>query len=152
MNKLLLGALFGLSTALYAEAASAPSHLDGKTVALNYTEAQYQSIDEETGEPNSSWVSFAQAGKGGFGLGGINPKATRNLLPITRPGQGGVYTYKKTGPSTAVIEVDMMQSKRIDMYRVLTLTFITETTAVATEKMCSGDYGIAIRNINVTIK
>lgn len=152
MNQFVSCTLFGLAAALYAEAAVAPAHLDGKTVALNYTNAQYQSVDASENIPTSGWVSFAKASRGGFGMGGINPKATRNLLPMTRPGQGGIYTYQKIGPSTGKIEVDMWKSKKIDMGRTLILTFTSDNTAVATEEMCGGDDCVKIRNIGVMIK
>lgn len=140
----------GVASATYAEAAVSPSHLDGKTVVLDYKGAQFQTTDESAGRAVSGWVSFASASRGGFSMGSVSPKATRRLLPITRPGKGGTYTYRKTGSSTGVIEVDM--GPKYDMVRTITLTFTSANAAVATERMIGGDDGVSIRNIRVTIQ
>lgn len=133
----------------------APVSLKGKTVVLNYTTAQYRTVIEE--ESDSGWVSYAQARKGVKGAGeafttSVGIKATRNLLPITAPGQGGIYTYQKTGPSTGVIEVDMWKSKKIDVGRTIQLQFTSPTTAIAAEEVGHGLYTGVARNIKVTIK
>ena len=136
-------------------AAPAPAHLTGKTVTLNYTQSQYM-YEEFDGETQSTgWHSFKAAQKNTKGcaelfiMAGLKPKATRNLLPITKPGQGGKYTYRKTGTDTGVIEVYMGQN---DAGRAIDLKFTSATTAIATERVDAGDMSNYIRNITVTIK
>lgn len=134
---------------------TAPASLKGKTVVLNYTASQYRTVIVE--ESDSGWVSYAQAKKGVKGADeafttSIGIKATRNLLPITAPGKGGIYTYEKSGPNSGSIEVDMWKSKKMDVGRTIQLQFTSPTTAVATEEVVHGSYMGAIRNIKVTIK
>lgn len=134
-------------------AAPAPASLSGKTVVLNYTQSQY--MYEEYGSGNSGWQSYKAAQKNTrgcaelFNIMGLKPKATRNLLPITAPGKGGKYTYRKTGADTGVIEINMSP---MDAERTVTLKFTSSSTAVATEFVGSGDMANTIRNIQVTIK
>ena len=133
----------------------APVSLKGKTLVLNYTTAQYRTVIVE--ESDSGWVSYAQARKGVKGAGeafttSVGIKATRNLLPITAPGKGGIYTYEKSGPNSGSIEVDMRKTKKMDVGRTIQLQFTSPTTAIATEEVVHGNYMGAARNIKVTIK
>lgn len=136
--------------------ADAPASLNGRTVVANYTASQYQT--EIFGESCTPWVPFANlkrnpAAAEAFTTGnGLNPKASRNILPITAPGQGGVYTYRKTGTNTGVIEVDMWKSKGIDVARSYTITFNSPTSGTATEEIAHGDYIGRVRFITITIK
>lgn len=134
-------------------AAPAPASLSGKTVMLDYTQSQY--CYEEEDAPGSGWQSYKAAQKNLKGCAevfiimGLKPKATRNLLPITAPGKGGKYTYRKTGANTGTIEVDMSP---MDAGRTITLKFTGASTAVATETVGAGCMVNTIRNIQVTIK
>ena len=134
-------------------AASAPASLTGKTVVLNYTQSQY--CYEEEDATGSGWQSYkaAQQNVKGcaevFNMMGLKPKATRNLLPITAPGKGGKYTYRKTGADTGTIEVNMAP---MDAGRTITLKFTGPNTAIATEEVGAGCMVNTIRNIQVTIK
>lgn len=136
--------------------ADAPASLNGRTVVANYTNSQYQT--EICGEGCTSWVPFSKLKRNPAAAeafccgGGVEPKASRNLLPITRPGQGGVYTYRKTGTNTGVIEVDMWKSKGADMGRSYTITFDSPTTGTAMEEVAHGDYIGRVRFITITIK
>ncbi len=134
-------------------AAPSPANLAGKTVVLNYTQSQYMYEECEGG--NTGWQSYKAAQKNAkgcaelFNMMGLKPKATRNLLPITAPGKGGKYTYRKTGAETGEIEINMAP---MDAGRTVTLKFTSATTAVATETVMAGDMSNTIRNIQVTIK
>lgn len=140
---------------LPAVADTAPADLTGKTVTADYTQAEFRTkIEEEAPTP---WVSFNRLPRNGGGaaeafMGKAAPKATRDLLPITRPGKGGIYTYRKTGPNTAVISVDMWKAYQQDMCRTYTITFTTPTQGIATEEIGHGDYTGNVRNIRITIK
>ncbi len=135
-------------------AAPSPVSLSGKTVVLNYTQSQYM-YTVEVDNISSGWHSYKAAQKNTngcaelFNMMGLKPKATRNLLPITSPGKGGKYTYRKTGANTGTIEVDMSP---MDAGRTITLTFTSATTAVATETVGASDMENTVRNILVTIK
>lgn len=134
-------------------AAPSPASLSGKTVMLNYTQSQY--CYEEEDEPSSGWQSYKAAQKNLKGCAelfimmGIKPKATRNLLPITAPGKGGKYTYRKTGADTGTIEVNMAP---MDAGRTITMKFTGPNTAIATEEVGAGCMVNTIRNIQVIIK
>ena len=145
-----------LATAIVAPcfAATSPTHLTGKTVVLNYTKAQYYSQMISDGSDAKGWTPYAVAKKNrnsgawAFYDLGLAPKATRNILPITRPGQGGKYTYSKTGAQTGTIEVNTGN----DSGRTITIQFTSATTGVATEQADAGDFEGTCRNIMVTIK
>ncbi|MBR1979269.1 MAG: hypothetical protein IJ985_07215 [Akkermansia sp.] len=134
-------------------AAPSPASLSGKTVMLNYTQSQY--CYEEEDEPSSGWQSYKAAQKNLKGCAelfimmGLKPKATRNLLPITAPGKGGKYTYRKTGADTGTIEVNMAP---MDAGRTITMKFTGPNTAIATEEVGAGCMVNTIRNIQVIIK
>lgn len=134
-------------------AAPAPASLSGKTVMLNYTQSQYNYEEED--EPSSGWQSYKAAQKNLkgcaelFNIMGLKPKATRNLLPITAPGKGGKYTYRKTGADTGTIEVNMAP---MDAGRTITMKFTGPNTAIATEEVGAGCMVNTIRNIQVIIK
>lgn len=152
MMKHIIPALF-VAAAMVAPCFAAPSSLAGKTLVLNYTQAQYCYVED--GEPISGWQSYKAAQQNLkscaqlFNIMGLNPKATRNLLPITDPGKGGKYTYRKTGVDTGTIEVNMAP---MDAGRTIILKFTSATTAIATETVIAGCMFNSIRNINVTIK
>lgn len=142
--------------ALGVSAYPAPSHLEGAVVVLDYTQAEF--CTEIMDESFSGWVSYEQArrnvrGAGeAFSTGAVQIKASRRLLPITSPGQGGVYTYTCKGGDTGEIDVNMWQAQQVDVARGITLTFTSPTTAVATEGIYHGNYAGRVRNIRVTIQ
>ncbi len=135
-----------------AYAAPAPTNLTGKTVVLNYTQAQYKYADEDG--LTMGWTPYAIAKKSrnsgaeAFYALGLNPKATRNILPITRPGQGGKYTYRKTGAQTGCIEV----ANHLDSARTIYIQFTSANSGIATEEVGAGCFTGICRNIIVTIK
>lgn len=143
-------------TCLTCSAATAPRSLVGKTAVLNYSNAEYRTVTP--GESDSGWVIYSLAKKGvrgaaeAFTTTSVGIKASRNLLPLTPVGKGGIYTYNPLGGAKAQIVVDMWKSKKNDMSRVINLHFTSSTTAVATEEVVHGDYFGYIRNIKVTIK
>lgn len=131
----------------------APSELRGRTVVLSYTQSQY--MYAEGGANISGWQSYQAALRNknscaeAFRMAGLNPKATRNLLPITSPGQGGKYVYSRCNANVGVIEVN---SGGYDFSRTITIHFTSPTSGVATEELAAGDFSGTIRNIQVTIK
>ncbi|MBQ4613635.1 MAG: hypothetical protein IJB31_01735 [Akkermansia sp.] len=139
--------------AMVAPCFAAPSNLTGKTLVLNYTQAIFCYSDD--GATLSGWQSYEAARQNVngcarvFNMLGLKPKATRNLLPITAPGQGGKYTYRKTGVDTGIIEVDMSP---MDAGRTIILKFTSTNTAIATETVIAGTMFNFVRNISVTIK
>ncbi len=145
-----------LVAALGVQAYPAPANLKGATVVLDYTQAEF--CTEIMDESNSGWVSYEQArrnlrGAGeAFSTGAVQIKASRRLLPISSPGEGGVYTYTRKGGDTGEIDVNMWQSQQVDVARGITLTFTSSTTAVATEGIYHGNYAGRVRNIRVTIQ
>ncbi|MDO4220559.1 MAG: hypothetical protein Q4C88_00365 [Akkermansia sp.] len=137
---------------LYCQAAVSPASLEGRTVVLNYTQAEFQTEVMES--PATRWVHYSKvhgsAAEEAFGYGTtLLPKATRILTPIKR---GGIYSYQKNGAETGVINVDMYKSKGVDVGRVVYLTFLTPTSGVATEEIGHGDYTGRVRNITFTVK
>ncbi len=133
-------------------AAPSPTHLTGKTVVLNYTQAQYRYQDEDG--ITMGWTPYAIAKKNrnsgaeAFYALNLNPKATRNILPISRPGQGGKYTYRKTGTQTGTIEV----ASHMDGARSINIQFTSANSGIATEEVGAGCFTGTCRNIIVTIK
>lgn len=131
----------------------APSELSGRTVLLSYTQSLY--MYAEGGVNVSGWQSYQAALRNknscaeAFRIAGLNPKATRNLLPITSPRQGGKYVYARRNAQVGVIEVN---SGGYDFSRVITIHFTSPTSGVATEELAAGDFSGTIRNIQVTIK
>ncbi len=142
-----------VAVAMAAPCFAAPSNLTGKTLALNYTQAQFcYSAD---GQSVSGWQSYKEAQNDASGCAlvfnkmGLTPKATRHLLPITSPGQGGKYTYSKTGIDTGIIQVDMSP---VFASRTILLKFTSAGTALATETVVTGTMFYFVRNISVVIK
>ncbi len=136
---------------LYCKAADAPSNLEGKTVVLNYTRAEFRT--EMIDSPATRWIHYAKihgnASEEAFSTCGLTPKATRNLTPIRR---SGIYSYKKIGQQVGEITVDMYKSKQVDVVRSVTLTFLTPTSGTATEEIAHGDYTGKVRNITFTVQ
>lgn len=135
--------------------AAAPADMKGKMLTADYTQAEFRSIVEDKGE--TPWVPFAKLPKNGTGaaeafMDAMQPKATRNIIPITRPGAGGVYTYRKTGENTAVISVDMWKAYQYDMCRTYKLTFLSDTEATAEEEIGHGSYTGLVRGIRMTVR
>lgn len=142
-----------------ADVMTAPSNLKGKTVELDYTQAEFRSC-------NSDWLAFRKVPKGKNAREntpalycftesyGMAPKATRNLTPIQENGEGGIYTYKAVGPDTGLIIVDMNKKLNDDMdrSRIYTIHFTSPTEGEATEEIIMGDSDGAVRNIKVHIK
>ena len=136
---------------LYCHAADSPANLEGRTVVLNYTQAEFRTEIAE--EPATPWVHYSKihgkAAEEAFSTCGLTPKATRNLTPIRR---GGIYSYTKTGQQLGQIIVDMYKSKKVDVGRTVTLTFLTPTSGTATEEIGHGDYVGKVRNITFTVQ
>ena len=130
----------------------APVDLKGKTVVLDYTMSQY--MYEEDGENVSGWQRYDAALKNknhcaeAFRALNLKPKATRNLLPITTPAQGGKYMYTRKNGCMGVIEVNT----GMDASRVISIEFSSPTSGEAAEVVEAGCFRGMIRNIRVTIK
>ena len=130
----------------------APADLKGKTVVLDYTMSQY--MYEEDGENVSGWQLYDAALKNknhcaeAFRALNLKPKATRNLLPITTPAQGGKYMYTRKNGYMGVIEVNT----GMDASRVINIEFSSPTSGEAAEVVEAGCFRGMIRNIQVTIK
>lgn len=154
MKALLSSLLVVAACVAPCEAAPAPFNLNGRTVVLNYTMSQYSYTETDSNifygwEPyHVSKQRRTNAAEAFYALS-LKPKATRNLLPITSPRQGGKYMYSRRGGSVGVIEVD---SEGGDYSRTITITFTTPTTGVATETVGAGCFVGTCRNIMVTIK
>lgn len=138
---------------------TAPATLKGKSVVMNYTQAEYRSC-------NSAWLPYGNVPKSKnerekakalycfAECYGMAPKATRTLTPVTENGEGGIYTYKVVGPDTATITVDMNKKLSDDMEwaRIYTIHFTSPTEGEATEEILMGDSEGSARNIKVSIQ
>lgn len=155
MNKFLYVCVLGLAAVGVNEAAPAPANLKGAVVELDYTQAEF--CTEVLDERMSGWVGYEQArrSKGGaaeaFHTTVLGIKASRRLLPISSPGEGGIYTYTCKGGEVGEIDIDMWKAHQADAVRVVTLRFDSPTTATATEGVYHGNYIGSIRNIRVNI-
>lgn len=136
--------------------ADSPSSLAGKRIVANYTQASFR---VQEGDGNwSPWIPYSRARNNSaidcvFGCPEYVPKATRNLLPLTRPGQGGKYTYRKTGKNTGEVSVTYRSAEGhvLDCGRTYSITFTSPTSGYATEEIGEGDRTGYVRNIIITV-
>lgn len=156
MKKFLSVCVLSLAAVGASDAAPAPEHLKGAVVVLDYTKAEF--CTEVLDSHNSGWVGYEQArrSKGGaaeaFNTTVLGIKASRRLLPITSPGEGGIYTYTCKGGEIGEIDVNMWKAHQADAVRVVTLRFDSPTTATATEGVYHGNYIGSVRNIRARIQ
>lgn len=154
MKKSFAGIVTWLGVATCSIAAPAPAELTGATVVLDYSGAEFY-VENPT-VCCSEWVPMQKLSdkeelKEVFAAAGVPPKSMRRMLPISAPGEGGIYTYRCKDSEVGEIEVDMWQSKQLGVLRFITLNFTSPTTAVATEKLYH-DYSVAMtRNVAVKI-
>ncbi len=145
-----------LNATVYATAAPAPTDLSGAVIMLDYNNAEF--CTETATNGTSGWVTFQQATGSRkeiaevFRTAAVPLKSSRRLLPITAPGQGGIYTYSSKGGNLGEIDIDMLQSQQIGALRFITLQFSSPTTATATESIYYGNNIAAVRHIHVTIQ
>lgn len=145
-----------LTAAVCTVAAPAPANLNGAVLVLDYSRAEF-SVETATAG-NSGWVSLNEVTVSrkdvadAFRAAGVQPKKTRRLLPITAPGQGGIYTYRCMGNDRGVIDIDMWRSQLVGAMRIITLRFTSPTSAVADEGIYHGCHIAMVRNINVSIQ
>ena len=156
MKKLLSVCVLSMSAVGVSEAEPAPAQLKGAVVVLDYTHAEFCTEVLDAG--TSGWVGYEQArrSKNGaaeaFNTTVLGIKASRRLLPISSPGEGGIYTYTCKGGDTGEIDVNMWKAHQADAVRVVTLRFDSPTTATATEGVYHGNYIGTIRNIRASIQ
>lgn len=134
--------------------AASPAHLDGKRIVANYTHASFSVIDDGNVSP---WIPYAQVRNNstvrGFFSGPLTPKATRNLLPLTRPGQRGKYTYRKTGEDTGEVRITEYAPDGVEREggRLYKLTFTSPTSGFATEEVYDGSVTGYVHGISFTV-
>ncbi len=154
MKKCFAFSVLWLGAAISSVAVPAPADMSGATVVLDYSEAEF--YVENPNVLRSEWVSMQKLKendelKAVFTAAGVPPKSMRRILPISAPGEGGIYTYRSKEAEVGEIEVDMWQSKQLGVLRFITLNFTSPATAVATEKLYH-DYSVATaRNVAVKI-
>ncbi|MBQ7022413.1 MAG: ankyrin repeat domain-containing protein [Akkermansia sp.] len=156
MKKFLSVCVLSMSAVGVSEAEPAPAQLKGAVVVLDYTHAEFCTEVLDAG--TSGWVGYEQArrSKNGaaeaFNTTVLGIKASRRLLPISSPGEGGIYTYTCKGGDTGDIDVNMWKAHQADAVRVVTLHFESPTSATATEGVYHGNYIGTIRNIRASIQ
>ena len=156
MKKFLSVCVLSMSAVGVSEAEPAPAQLKGAVVVLDYTHAEFCTEVLDAG--TSGWVGYEQARRSKSGAAEafhatvLGIKASRRLLPISSPGEGGIYTYTCKGGDTGEIDVNMWKAHQADAVRVVTLRFDSPTTATATEGVYHGNYIGTIRNIRASIQ
>ena len=156
MNKFLYVCVLSISALGVSDAEPAPAQLRGATVVLDYTHAEF--CTEVLYAGTSGWVGYEQARRSKSGAAeafhttALGIKASRRLLPISSPGEGGIYTYTCKGGDTGEIDINMRKAHQTDAVRVVTLHFDSPTSATATEGVYHGNYIGTIRNIRASIQ
>lgn len=114
----------------------APDSLAGKSLVMDYTDAQFcgrDSIGKAVSE--KVWVPLAQAASlPGIGL---SPKATRHLFPLNDDGKG-TYNYSKTSGCTGRLSVKPENGESFTA-RFYELTFTSPTGGTAVETQYKED-------------
>lgn len=136
----------GGTTALTAATAASPSSIAGKKIVLDYSTAQ-NSEGDSSNYPNISWGPWKKCDPSKT----TTPTFGKNNRYERRGSYADdyvIWTYKKTGGSTAEVTTEAHE-----YYETFRLTFDSPTTGTATggtEDDCNG-YN-RIRNIRFTIK